>query len=211
MTPPAATWQTDRILTVRRLYTPEECAGLIERAEVRGFEPASVRTPGGPQMRPEIRTNERVTLSDPILAAEMFRRVRPFLPSDGEPVGADPSLRFYRYSGEQQFKRHKDGVAVGPDGARSRYSYLLYLNSDFDGGETRFTFVTKEAGERRQETLDVQPETGLALLFEHDQWHEGRMVARGTKYVLRTDVMYRSIEPPNEPLHHSISGSISGR
>lgn len=31
---------------------------------------------------------------------------------------------------------------------------------------------------------------GTALLFEHQQVHEGAVVRSGRKYVLRTDVMY---------------------
>ncbi|NNJ27462.1 prolyl hydroxylase family protein [Alienimonas chondri] len=194
---PVAEWRTDWILVVRDLYTPAECRALIDAAGALGFEPADVRTRSGPEMRPEIRTNDRAGCENPAIADELWSRIRPHLPEapDGRAVGVDQSLRFYRYAGAQQFKRHKDGVSVGPDGERSRYSYLLYLNDDFEGGETRFTFVTKESGERRQETLDVRPETGSALLFIHDQWHEGRPVEGGTKYVLRTDVLYRDSDP----------------
>ena len=36
----------------------------------------------------------------------------------------------------------------------------------------------------------VQPKVGMALVFEHAILHEGVAVEEGTKYVLRTDVMY---------------------
>lgn len=34
------------------------------------------------------------------------------------------------------------------------------------------------------------PRAGSALLFIHDTWHEGAAVTAGTKYVLRSDVLY---------------------
>ena len=55
---------------------------------------------------------------------------------------------------------------------------MIYLNDDFAGGETNFG-----------ETC-IKPETGMALVFEHDLLHEGCAVMKGRKYVLRSDVMY---------------------
>ena len=190
-----ANWLTDQILTVRNVYTADECDILIEMAENDcGFEPASVRVKSGYQMRTDIRSNERVTITNPHIADEMWRRIQPYVPAhDGTHAkGVDPTLRFYKYSGDQHFKRHKDGAVTNADGDTSKYSYLLYLNDDFDGGDTRFTFVRHVDGKRQSETLTVRPETGMALLFIHDQWHEGVPVTRGVKYVLRTDVFYHA-------------------
>jgi len=55
---------------------------------------------------------------------------------------------------------------------------MVYLNGGARGGETRF------------ENVSITPEPGLALLFDHYLLHEGAEVIEGTKYVLRTDVMY---------------------
>ena len=49
--------------------------------------------------------------------------------------------------------------------------------------------------ERRELRMTVQPESGMALVFVHQQLHEGASVLNGRKYVLRTDVMY---VPPKE-------------
>ena len=61
---------------------------------------------------------------------------------------------------------------------------MVYPNSDFVGGETRF--YDQDRGLR----LTVRPARGMALGFEHLQLHEGSPVVSGRKYVLRTDVMY---------------------
>jgi hypothetical protein len=57
---------------------------------------------------------------------------------------------------------------------------MVYLNEGFGGGTTRF----------HDFDIDVRPRTGHALLFQHRLLHEGCEVASGTKYVLRSDVMY---------------------
>jgi prolyl 4-hydroxylase len=55
---------------------------------------------------------------------------------------------------------------------------MIYLNDDFEGGETRFERAT------------IRPVKGMALVFEHSMLHEGAEVVRGRKYVMRTDVIY---------------------
>ena len=63
---------------------------------------------------------------------------------------------------------------------------LVYFNGEFEGGETRFT-----------EQLDplVVPRPGLAAIFQHKIRHEGCVVRRGSKYALRTDVLYEASSP----------------
>ena len=57
---------------------------------------------------------------------------------------------------------------------------IVYLNDDFEGGETDFDLG-----------VCVDPRPGTALLFQHFLLHEGCKVTAGMKYVLRSDVMYR--------------------
>ena len=40
----------------------------------------------------------------------------------------------------------------------------------------------------------VTPRTGTALIFNHDTLHEGEPVTMGTKYIIRTEIMYRRID-----------------
>lgn len=58
---------------------------------------------------------------------------------------------------------------------------LLYLNGDYEGGETEF-----------REDL-IKPEAGMALVFPHLMMHQGAPLEAGSKYVLRTDVMYQRL------------------
>ena len=96
-----------------------------------------------------------------------------------EVVGFDDRFRFYRYDIGQQFDWHYDGPFTRPNGERSRLTFMIYLNDDFEGGQTSFKNCT------------IVPKTGLALLFIPQIRHKGEPVTKGRKYVLRTDVMYR--------------------
>jgi prolyl 4-hydroxylase len=63
----------------------------------------------------------------------------------------------------------------------SLLTLMVYLNDDFAGGETSFAEVA------------IVPHRGMALLFRHALFHEGRPVTRGVKYVLRSDVMFAAV------------------
>jgi len=56
---------------------------------------------------------------------------------------------------------------------------MIYLNDNYEGGETTFNDLT------------IRPQQGMALVFLHDLEHEGSVVRQGVKYVLRSDIMFR--------------------
>lgn len=192
---PELTRVSDSIFTVHGLLSPQECDEYIALAESTGFADAPVTTAGGPVLMPDVRNNERVMLDDPARAADLWRRLRPWVDtihySGFRPVGVNERLRFYRYDPGQAFRWHRDGFYQSPDGRRSRLTYMVYLNDDFEGGETKFRATSLN----QIEDLVVKPAKGMALVFSHPLLHEGAAVTRGRKYVVRTDVMYESDGP----------------
>ncbi len=180
------------VFTVSGILTVFECEALIERAESIGFAAASVRTHSGPKMKTNIRNNDRVNFDNAKLANLMWSRVSSVLPmlDSLRPVSVDQRLRFYRYEPGQEFKRHKDGSVTNAHGHVSKLSYLIYLNSDFTGGATTFRDYVGSGESRRKIEHVITPETGSALLFRHERWHEGTGLTSGRKYVLRSDVFY---------------------
>ena len=57
--------------------------------------------------------NERVIVDDVSLAADLFQRVEPFLPTlleNYDLVGFHERWRFYRYQSGQTFQPHRDGA-----------------------------------------------------------------------------------------------------
>jgi hypothetical protein len=186
----------DEIWTVADVLTATECQDLIAQTEALGFEAAAVRTSSGPQMMANVRNNDRVVFTDHELARLLWERVQDLVPYEVEgDIASDlfEPFRLYRYDPGQQFKRYKDGSETTPSGERSRFTFLIYLNADCEGGETLFTDYTFEEGKRIAHEIKVVPEAGMGLFFKHERWHEGAPVRSGRKYVLRTDVLYKAI------------------
>jgi prolyl 4-hydroxylase len=171
------------VFTIADVIGAAECAALITRIEQLGPAAAPITTPYGFAMRPDIRNNMRVMFDDVALAAELFARLASELPArlcDRRAVGVNERFRCYRYEPGQRFAPHYDGAYTRSATERSELTLMVYLNEGFDGGTTAFHDLGVEA----------TPRTGAALLFQHRLLHEGCVVRAGTKYVLRSDVMY---------------------
>lgn len=183
------------IFVVRDFLTPDECRAFIAAGEAAGYGEAPITTGHGAVMRKDIRDNDRVMVDDPALAADLFARLRPFLPPQfvaWEPAGLNERFRYYRYARGQKFDWHMDGPYRRATGEVSRFTVMVYLNDGFAGGETAFNLRRLGVVRADDEVLKVVPATGMALLFRHDVLHTGAAVGAGTKYVLRTDVMFRA-------------------
>lgn len=178
----------DYVFILREFFTSAECEACIAQSEQAGYEEATITTSAGFVMDKSVRDNARLIVDDRALAARLWQRAQPFLPArigNWQAIGFNERFRFYRYDPGQMFAQHWDGCYRRPNGEQSQLTFMIYLNDDFTGGETRFY---EDDGTPR---LEVRPERGMALVFVHEQLHEGAAVTLGRKYVLRTDVMYR--------------------
>lgn len=173
------------IVELAGVLTPEECSSLIDKIESLEPEIATINTATGTKVNTQVRNNERVIFDDETLAQKLFVDAINHLPKEfsGRTIcGVNERFRCYRYKPGMRFAPHSDGSFVRNESEMSFYTYLVYLNDDFDGGET--TFFTKPE-------VVVKPVRGDAVLFQHPLVHEGSIVKSGVKYVARTDVMYR--------------------
>lgn len=181
---------SNRIFVLHDFLSTEECATLIRRSEDFRYEQGTV----GGVIAEGMRNNERVLIDDKSLASSLFDRAASWLPQEVEGrclVGFNERWRFYRYRPGQTFRPHRDGSYLSfLTHEQSEVTFMIYLNDDMTGGETRFFTDAQEVAEGHS-YLSVQPETGAALAFLHSIWHEGAIVHSGKKYVLRTDVMYK--------------------
>ena len=169
---------------VEGFFTPEECKGFIDFSEKQGYEESLIRSKEGEVMNKEIRDNDRVIWDNPQVAEQLWALVKDMMPADiegYEPIGLNDRFYFSRCKYGQQFKPHIDGPFRRSETEKSKITLLIYLNEDFEGGATTLVL----------EGEDVIPKEGMLFLFEHKIMHCGRPVTEGTKYVLRTDVMYR--------------------
>lgn len=178
----------DRLFVIHDCLDGAECREHIARSELEGYGDATINTVRGVMLRPDIRNNARLIVDDAAMADRLWARVQPFIPEvlDGwRVVGLNERFRFYRYDPGQKFAPHFDGYFERPNGERSQLTCLWYLNDGYEGGETKFY-----GADRDQPAFTVTPREGMALVFAHQQLHEGAPVLDGRKYVLRTDVMY---------------------
>mmetsp|Transcript_49998 Transcript_49998/g.106343 ORF Transcript_49998/g.106343 Transcript_49998/m.106343 type:complete len:254 (-) Transcript_49998:357-1118(-) len=201
-------------LVLHDLLSPDECASLIRRAEDQGFDDALIQGPEGKQiLRQDIRWCRRCIVDDVSLADALYVRIfnalrgtelekkithAPWITfrssKHGDEsdmitaVGLNERMRFLKYEPGHFFAPHQDiryvrGAECGDKaGETSHVTVQLYLNDKFKGGATRFL-----SGKRH---YDVKPRMGSALIFDHDLLHEGSKVVGGTKYSVRTDVMF---------------------
>lgn len=175
------------IFVARHFLSASECAAWIGLSEAGGFSDAPINTLSGPQRVPELRNNQRLMRNDAELARLWWMRCHSLqLPVFGRwrPVGLNERFRFYRCRPGQRFAVHRDDSFRRSADEMSWMSLLVYLNDDFDDGNT--IFYPKD-----QAPMVVRPERGMALVFMHDRAHQGALVTRGSKYVMRTDIMYR--------------------
>lgn len=172
-------------LVKENFFTSDECKEFIAYSEKEGYHEALIRARGeGEVMNKDVRNNDRVMWDNPQIAVQIFELVKDLLPQnvDGwKPSGLNERFRFYRYKDGQQFRPHIDGAYVRSDDEKSLITLLIYLNEEFEGGTTYLIGVNE----------NIYPKTGMLLLFDHKILHAGMSVTAGTKYVLRTDVMYK--------------------
>lgn len=170
------------VFLIEDFLSKQECDEYIKYSEEKNYEVATINAISGPEINKEIRHNDRVIFDDTELAKNLFFRAKECLPATLDNwwlTGFNERFRFYRYKGEHYFKWHRDGAFIRSDCEESMLTFLIYLNDDFEQGHTEFSWEK------------VKPKTGMALVFPHRLTHRATSPINGTKYILRTDVMYR--------------------
>lgn len=191
--------QPDRNLyLIDRVLTAGECKQIVQIAESAGmFE--HYTSPKSPEYA--YRDHHRVKFVSPGIADVLWtetglqKAFQTRIRHDcihGEAVGLNPCIKLYRYQGPECFGRHIDGseVVCGADGApagRTEYTVLFYLSTTV-GGDTVFY------DDDGNIAASVVPEQGRVAVHRHGDHscldHEALVVTSGTKYVLRTDVVF---------------------
>lgn len=183
-----------------------ECTQILSSSTAMGYAPDS---PLNAPAR-SINAHTFVWVVDEAMARVVFERCRGLLPpaiDGGALAGLNARWRCYRYVPGAHYRPHVDGAWPGSgfrDGKLvydvygdrwSRLTFLIYLNDDFDGGATTFYTPSPKVGVL--DSRGVRPKTGSVLVFPHGDTngslvHEGSPVTRGAKYVVRTEVLYKT-------------------
>jgi len=201
-------YKDNKLLILDQVFTNEECVRLNEAAESIGYG----KTPY-PQT---YRGNLRLIVTDVGLAQALWERLRPFMPQKLEAeddegrnwtwtaVGLNECFRLAKYKPGHCFGSHVDANFIRNEKEMSFFTVNVYTKSvSVDhGGKTRFfkddVRNFKSAVSESNVDLEVQPEIGLAVLFMQPPQeyflHDGEELTGETKYLLRSDVMYRRCE-----------------
>jgi len=200
------------------VLSEEECEVFLAAAESTTdgeWERAMVNIGGGMQaMYEDTRKCGRIIWDDKDVVAKLWARIADAVPDIHElsnrphVTGNGPAkrnetwkltrlnerMRFLKYIGGEYFKEHCDGTYETPDGKeRSYFTLHLYLSDadDSKGGEPLKGGATTFYSYNMQNRVDVKPKYGRVLMFQHRfLLHSGDDVLSGTKYTMRTDVMF---------------------
>ncbi|KII84771.1 hypothetical protein PLICRDRAFT_146256 [Plicaturopsis crispa FD-325 SS-3] len=191
------------------VLSPAECTAIVTATEAVGFAPDQPVV----EMS-SILAHGVIWLADADFLDTLWTRVSAFMSptmSGGEVRGLNARFRVYRYVPGAVYRPHIDGAwpksgidpATGeylydasPEGESqwSRLTFLIYLNDDFECGQTTF-FLPSPDRVGVMDARPVKPRQGSVLVFPHGDTkgsllHEGSPVLAGGKYVIRTDVLY---------------------
>ena len=174
---------TKNIWVIPNFWGNDVCNALIEETESSGFFPKTLDDLSVDREEFNINNKSRIRFVSEELGEAISNNLAecaPRLENGSVFKGINENFRFYKYLPGQEFKKHKDNVYFKNEREKSYFSLLIYLNDTFSGGETIF------------DNCQISPKTGSAVIFPHELLHSGNLVNSGVKYVLRTDIIYRT-------------------
>ncbi|KAL5463296.1 hypothetical protein EMCRGX_G032188 [Ephydatia muelleri] len=190
-------------VVLRGSLTAAECKSIIELSEKTGYQDATDFC-----HKYVNRWNDRFMTDDPELATFLWKRIERYIPAKvsfrgykWEVDDLNTRFRFCRYRGEERhyFGPHCDGNLQVDETRMSVLTCMWYLNdaSEFEGGLTNFI----DFYDPKKIVYSLKPEAGLCVAFIQEDirtYHEGTMVTKGKKYVMRTEVIYHMVGKETE-------------
>jgi len=194
--PPAAgevLSMSPRVMLFRRLFTPSECRYLVEAATPM-LEPSVVVEAATGRQRPDpVRISDGMGFTLPLENPAVHALNRRIAATSGTGVAQGEPLQVLRYRPGGEYKPHLDAI---PGFANQRIlTMIVWLNEDYEGGETMFM----------KTRMKVKGRAGDALLFRNaldggardpDAAHAGLPVTRGEKLIASRWIRARPFEPP---------------
>lgn len=173
---------------IKKLLLPTECKKIITKAELLGFNKTDYDQ--------HYRSNLRLIIKDKSLAILLFERIKQYMPptiKNWKLSGLNECFRLSKYNVGNRFDIHYDTYFKRNNDEQSFFTVNIYLNDEYEGGETRFYDKLKNGNI----IASIKGETGESLIFmqPHLEYlpHDGSTVTTGIKYLLRTDVMYTKL------------------
>jgi prolyl 4-hydroxylase len=164
---------------VRRLFTGAECDYLRRQADPR-FAPSTVNTAQGQPVADPIRTSDGATFDWTIEDPAIHALNRRLAAASGTGWDQGEALQILRYKPGQQYRPHFDFVRASEN--QRVLTALVWLNDDYQGGETAFIKTSLTVRGRKGDAMifrNALPDRSVDPLSEH----AGLPVAKGTKYL----------------------------
>ena len=174
------------------LFSSEECDFLIERSAP-SLQPSLVVDPqSGQQVPNPVRTSDAVGFPLVAESPAIHALCRRLAAASETHVKQGEPLQVLRYRPGQQYRPHFD--AIGDEDNQRVLTFLVYLNEDYEGGETEFIATG----------LKVRGKKGDGLLFrnadpsgapDRNSQHAGLPVTAGEKYLASRWIRERRFTP----------------
>lgn len=202
------------LFVLENILSDKECNELIQLGNTK-YKPITF------EFNKNIRDCKRFLSLSPIFAQTLWNRICEFIINDrctnntkpfgfgiGEntwiPTKINNCFRFIKYDSKSiGFKPHRDACYVENKDKRSALTIIIYLNDDFEGGDTVFykPIVKRKKGQTVEEEMIHNPEEifrykpkkGSCIIFNHNMIHEGTKVDNNDKYIIRSDIIFERI------------------
>ena len=195
--PGEAVSEAPHLTLFRALFTEAECRYLIEAATPMLAPSGVVDAATGRQRPDSVRISDGVGFTLPLENPAVHALNRRIAAASGTDVTQGEPLQVLRYRPGGEYKPHFDAI---PGFANQRIlTMIVWLNVDYEGGETMFM----KTGAK------LKGRAGDALLFRNalpdgrrdpDAGHAGLPVAQGEKLIASRWIRARPFEPPVDGL-----------
>jgi hypothetical protein len=169
----------ERLYEFPNAIDPRTCRDFIDRGNRSGWIESDIR-----QLNPLFSRSQTCIFIDTTL---LFAAVSQSLPEALDGMQLDSLVpdrtSCMRYLVGEYFGLHSDSPFCAHDGQSiAKLSLVLYLNDDYQGGETVFPDLN----------ISVRPQVGKFLAFAPATRHSSTPIIEGTKYIIRSEVLYRT-------------------
>ena len=188
------------IKTVDNFLSQEECNEIISLIEQNNQRSSIAGEEKNTRIITKSRTSNTSFLSNKnTIVNAIKQKISKILNIDTKQI---ESLQGIKYISGQYFLPHRDGYEgirkenLTKESGNRIWSLLIYLNEDYEGGETGFPLLN----------LDIKPKKGMALMWHNlrengdlldESLHEGKLVVSGTKYIITTCIREREFTTPS--------------
>lgn len=175
-------------ICVENVFSSIECEELINLSESVGYEKTSLFEKNGIKyFYNDIRNSLRCIIDDTNFASVLKQRISHLIPIEYKGKKFDsinPRFRFLKYNETlHHFVPHTDDY-YSTDKIISMITILIYLNIDYEGARTSLNLDSKTI------IGEIIPQIGLVYMMDQDILHSVPNLISGTKYVIRTELMY---------------------